>query len=128
MNKLKDMIDVLPIIEARRAGLTCREVAQRFEIPEHRVHHIMRATGYAGKFRGKGKNVERLGAVVRPIWTCRLDTMMEYILKIADLVEIEPTADWEEGYICTIDDVTGTAGASPTEAVRSALQLWETAR
>lgn len=49
------MLNAIEIIEDRRAGKTCRQIAEERGVPEHSIWNLMRKTGNAGRFRGEPK-------------------------------------------------------------------------
>lgn len=115
MTQTKNVVD---IIQMRRDGLSCREIAERLEVPEYDIWNVMRRTGNAGKFRAKQR---------KPATRRKPQSSMK---RIEDVVErygslyIEAGA-WA-GYIATLDDThTGDECMTTDEAIYSAIDRAE---
>jgi len=104
---------VRQIVAWREQGQTCREIAERLEIPEYRVHYVMRITGNAGRWRGKPRNPKRRQ-------TGRRGTRLAGIVDRYGSVYVE-SGSWA-GYIATIGDThTGVECMTIDEAIDSAI-------
>lgn len=108
---------VRQIVAWREQGQTCREIAERLEIPEYRVHYVMQITGNAGRWRGTPRYPKRRK-------TGRRGTRLAGIVDRYGSVYVEP-GSWA-GYIATIgDEWTGTEQQTVDEAIRSAVDTAE---
>jgi hypothetical protein len=99
------------IIELRRAGYSCREVARRTGVTVSAVWYRMRASGLNGKIRA------RLGA------SEDIPRSMRAAVDRYGPVTIEPGSTG--GYIATLDDdITGPERGSIQSAIYGAARVW----
>lgn len=104
------------VVDAREQGATCREIAERYNVPEYTVHYFMRRTGNAGRWHGRHKRRDSSRVV-------SFDKAMSLIDEAADELTIERTAD-ESGWIATVDDLSGDAAPTMRQAIISAFRRW----
>ena len=113
-------MNVVPILNDRAAGLSCREIAQKNDVPEHVIHTIMKETGRAGKYRAQRRK--------QSIATAGITSILTMLEVAADSIVIEQAADGS-GWIVTIDDVvSGGTRSSINKALRAAYREWEEER
>ena len=110
-------INVIPILTDRHNGASCREIAQRYGVPEHTIHTIMKETGYAGRVRAK--------PVRRHVLS--YEEILSEIQSAADSIVTERTVD-ESGWIVSIDDVSGEQKSTINAATKSAYNAWSVDR
>jgi len=108
------------IIAMRQQGYSCREIAERWGIPEHRVWYVMQTTGNAGRYHAApkrdGHTSGRAQAQKR-----RREQKLEELVEQYDVVTI--AAGLNGGYIVTLDDEwTGEERQGITAALASAVQ------
>lgn len=109
-------VNVVDILNARYAGKSCREIAEKYDVPEHTIHTIMRETGYAGRFRAAPRRPKRTHLTH--------DDIMREIEEVADEIVIERSVDGT-GWIVSIDDAPGNQERTIEAATRAAYEVWK---
>ena len=113
------MINALDVIEDRRQGKTCREIAEMYGIPEHQVWRLSQQHGIAGKYRGKQRSRAR-SVPDRRIPNLTTHDLLLLAFGEADEVIIERGCNG--GYLVTIGDHTGDEQRDLQSAVRAAMR------
>jgi hypothetical protein len=107
--------NIVDILQWRREGQSCREIAERLDVPEWQIHNVMRQTGNAGKFRAKHNRYPKTRREPRNDLQRLEDVVNRY-----GVLTIEQGASG--GYIATLDELhTGYECMSTDEAIYSAI-------
>lgn len=106
------------IIGMREQGYSCREIAERWGIPEHRVWYVMQRTGNSGRYHAAAKRDGHTSGRGRA-QKQRREHKLEELVEQYDVVTIE--AGTNGGYVATLDDEwTGEERQGITAALTSA--------
>lgn len=111
------MLNAIEIIEDRRAGKSCRQIAEERGVPEYSIWNLMRKTGYAGKFRAESKPYKKR----EPHYTVPEVTVAELIAwLVAEHDEIIIERGLNGGYVVTAGDTTSSEQRDVQSALRQA--------
>jgi hypothetical protein len=110
-------INVIPVLEDRHKGLSCRAIAEKHELPEYAIWQIMKETGYAGKMRARPVQPKRRKKI-QPA------DVLRTFEQIGEELVIERSAD-DTGWIVTIDDLSGQQEETIADAILSAWSAWQ---
>jgi len=107
--------NIVDILQWRRDGQSCREIAERLGVPEWQIHNVMKSTGNAGKFRAKHNRYPKTRREPRNQLQRLEDVINRY-----GVLTIEQGAGG--GYIATLDELhTGHECMTTDEAIYSAI-------
>jgi hypothetical protein len=110
-------VNVIPILDDRHNGLSCRAIAEKYRIPEYTVWEIMKETGYSGRVRAKPVQKKRKQKNINPDYALRV------FQALGDEMVIERSAD-NTGWIVFIDDIPGVQCDTLGAAIVSAYTTW----
>jgi len=104
----KYAINVLEVIERKRAGDTNRDIAETYGVPVHAIENVLRRTGNTGMGRGRQRSYERKPRAGRR-------TIIDRILDADDELIIERGLNG--GYVVTAGGRTGGESEDLNEAL-----------
>ena len=91
------------VIALRESGISCRETAEKLDIPEAKVWYVMRKFGKAGKYRARQKPRLKVPGI-------------QELAEEFDYIGIEVTH--RGTFVATLGDTSGDEKARVSDAIR----------